>query len=93
MSRYTPGPWFVRDSEIRGGITGNLPIASMFSVQSQADLDMIEREANAHVMAAGPEMLEVLQKIVYGDLDDSYCIPGQLIMEAEYAIAKAKGKT
>lgn len=43
-------------------------------------------------MAAGPEMLEVLQKIVYGDPDDSFCIPGQLIMDAEYAIAKAKGK-
>jgi len=88
MAKYTPGPWTTRDTEI---------IATQFSeciaiVQYPGHGANEEAEglANAHLIAAAPDLLVALENVLRRsgvDLQQDQCD------EIRAAIAKAKGRT
>ena len=85
MSKHTPGPWFM---------TGELPgyRHRINSTPQNLGWDLAhvcngpEADANARLIAAAPELLEVLQEIVRKDL-----LAGAIKHDARAAIAKATG--
>lgn len=101
MSKHTPGPWYVVDR--------NWELSTVFSssgdeiarclIAPEADDDIGEKferikEANARLIAAAPELLEVLQGVLMIDRGTS----GRIIIEGwqeeviRAAIAKATGE-
>lgn len=61
MSKHTPGPWDCEWQEVRAtGIQGNPVICFM---QDWVDEFHEEREANARLIAAAPDLLEALNRI------------------------------
>lgn len=99
MSNHTPGPWSV----FIGESGDDYQMIAMFGLDHDGNTYVIGQDHtqmhdgtakhDATLASAAPEMLEVLEKIIYGDPDDSYCIPGRLVLDAEYAISKARGKS
>lgn len=96
MSKYTPGPWHVAERDDDGDVlytveADNLPVAYIYR--------KAEREANARLIAAAPEMLEALKELTAWDLEN---LPGEVslgfsgiekdIALAKAAIAKATGE-
>jgi hypothetical protein len=92
---HTPGPWTVeeygddetpalvihRDSESR--------VCFMATPGSHGDPAMIE--ANAHLIAAAPDMLAALKSVAGATIDDLHDGCSPLWEEVEAAIAKAEG--
>lgn len=91
--KFTPGPWFsvtrLSGSENHHGfkICGNdgWALAEVMPV----DEDGIEGKANAHLIAAAPELYEALETcLLYGAMTgDDWAI-----FKAETALAKARGE-
>lgn len=94
MTAHSPAPWVAhketpyRRAEVTRGVRED-PIAEVYGASRE------EREANANVMAAGPEMLEVLRRLVAtrpatraARCDEDFAIA----MAASAAIAKAEGR-
>jgi len=86
---HTPGPWCVSRSE-----EGNLLIKPIPG-QVVCEIDPTpEAVANAHLIAAAPEMLEQIKNLVH-IVSDKEEIPwwlSDLIEEGRYLIEKAKGE-
>lgn len=64
MTQHTPGPWRV---ESRGGMAGREVRAGEALVVATVNTtsnDQGNREANARLIAAAPEMLEALQRLL-----------------------------
>lgn len=86
--RHTPGPWVNQGETIRGS-----------NEDAVCDLyDWIERDANAQLIAAAPDMLNALREacsMIEHVLDDGYVYEGgrELLASVLDAIAKAEGKT
>jgi len=86
MTTHTPGPWkFTRDDDVYdanddvvGGISG--PTAS-------------EQRANARLVAAAPDMLEVLRSLVRDNAGVTHEYLHIIRAKARAAIAKAEGRT
>jgi hypothetical protein len=104
--KYTPGPWKVSehsDEEESAVYSPNdsigLQVCGMRPLQSCANVQYIsleQREANAHLIAAAPELLEALEKIVKEGrdyMDRRGCRKIWWIDEAEQAIRKAHGES
>lgn len=99
-NKHTPGPWEVYDAENRPGIEA--PSVGFSIVVYGLDEDVTvgedqcgvygrtpeEGAANAHLIAAAPELLAALKLLLSGAHDHQ---PG--IAEAEAAIAKAEGRS
>lgn len=96
MSKHTPGPWRVEHSAPEEGFdawviddpTHGYTIATVADTFNKRS----ENAANAHLIAAAPEMLAALKEYVrdYGDNEDG---DSQLMAEkARAAIAKAEGR-
>ena len=95
MSKHTPGPWLLVEiytsqhwaifpAAPEGDFT-NLATVHRSQIES-------ENEANAHLIAAAPDMLEAL-KAFRGYLDGDLYARLKLVEEqADAAIAKAEGK-
>ena len=93
--KYTAGPWEVLDGAIlckEVNAFGNFVIASF----NRGDADLTaEDHANAKLIAAAPELLEALQRMlnIYGDLFDADGIEipeaGEACYQAHSAITKA----
>ena len=94
MSKHTPGPWGIERHYDPGYkfISAKKHTALAQVVWCMEDEDRSpECEANAHLIAAAPELLEALEALV---LDESKeYIPTRLWDAARAAIAKAKGQT
>lgn len=104
-AKHTPGPWSIEDPmgpEIISIVRGNDPqswidIAQIGTVgEGGDDRRYLEHMANAHLIAAAPELLEALETLL-GDyeamLGDGVCMnPPQQAVIARAAIAKAKGE-
>lgn len=60
MKKHTPGPWHIQKSDHVGGLLIK-PIPGQ--VVAQCD-KLIEMEANARLIAAAPELLEALDKLI-----------------------------
>lgn len=89
---HTPGPWrIVRiDGELVGSIyRGKTRICAWIldDMKSQR-----EAEANAHLIAAAPEMLAVLEKLSSLLVDGEEYVPLELREELTTAIRKARGE-
>jgi hypothetical protein len=105
MSKHTPGPWtaFIggrgRTIAIDIGPTpiGKKPCIIDWPGFDGSDLPLMQRVANAHLIAAAPDLLEALKEITSDyadrfDLDDPSTNPGikSSIKQARAAIAKAE---
>lgn len=90
-TKHTPGPWCLDDD---GFVYGEGFIVS--DPHSSPDIDPDEREANARLIAAAPELLAALQWFCACMHDDSVDDMGKFINEMESraraAIAKATGQ-
>lgn len=77
MGMHTPGPWVVEATAVGTIETeSGIAIAQAFQVKPlRQDLKQTERQANARLMAAAPEMLDALKQAYYrnefGFLPDS----------------------
>ena len=96
---HTPGPWEVAGSVI---VLPNFPHDDICEVFNELDhtvtIPMDQARANAHLIAAAPEMLEALEECVLGFercMKAGHC--GQEFIDiklapAKAAIRKAKGE-
>jgi hypothetical protein len=101
--KHTPGPWTLETVTTSVGIChkiGPFPpknqseklrhaclYADYPSTSNPADQELL---ANARLIAAAPELLEALQRLLKGE-DDEYLTPQGLRNLARAAIAKATG--
>lgn len=98
MSKHTEGKWKAAKHLIGDGWR--------VFVQHEADADMHDAiadletwqtdgttEANAHLIAAAPEMLAALEGVIHHNdaLKEKYKLSPSLIRQVEAAISKAKG--
>lgn len=89
---HTAGPWAV--SPLIG--VKDLGIINFYgsAVARITDLDLPNREANARLIAAAPELLEALEEarnVILNHGEDAMALMSALVM-ADAAIAKAKGE-
>ena len=87
MSKHTPGPWWLDDDGFIA--SGDGDTYETIADPHCSDLDIDEREANASLIAAAPELLEALEHITQTP-EYKYLYPGTTSL-IEEAIAKAKG--
>lgn len=86
MSKHTPGPWKITHSEVNG-----YRVSDSTGWGVAVVLKDVNDEANAHLIAAAPAMLEALEALEalasnYGGLsDENYNI-------VKAAVAAAKGE-
>ena len=101
--KHTPGPWFAKRAGDGGyfewyvGRDGeNCSIAEDITDPVTRD----PSEANAHLIAAAPDLLEALKAIISDDMEDQktaqefggFVLPDELRTAARAAIAKAEGR-
>ena len=89
--KFTPGPWALMNSGAIWLIYGPIGerICRLFF-----STDTKERLANAHLIAAAPELLEALEKIMEMGEFGNWPQPNNMIMDkAMFALAKAYGET
>lgn len=101
QSKHTPAPWFVDDEYygneivIKAEDPGDDPwlIAELSLGITQ---DFSQEKANAHLIAAAPELLEALERIEGEDFPSGRCTIKERLdwvkAIAKDAIAKAKGE-
>lgn len=89
----TPGPWETNGEIVRA--KGSKTVADILE-QDLYNKD-IEAMANAHLIAAAPELLEALEKMIVFIQSNGIIIPAEVstapIGFAKQAIAKALNKT
>jgi len=98
---HTPGPWIRDDDEI--GIelmVGDDPNLLVVCTLDEPGLyntpdTLIQKEANAHLIMAAPDLLEALTKLISAWPDGLACDAetSKVIDTAYDAIAKAEGRT
>lgn len=75
MSKHTPGPWIVRDDEIQdvhGNTIAYITEGGYWNTTAGMIYEDMPWEANAHLMAAAPEMFECLDAIMGFDSKANY---------------------
>lgn len=83
-NKHTPGPW------LRDDLSGlDCDVRAASGRKDRADY-RAECDANAHLIAAAPELLEVAQLILAEDLLDF--LPEEYVSKVRAAIAKATGE-
>lgn len=95
----TPGPWEVRPIKGLRGIFAKNPYRSSKYLLNIADVKRAQAEkmpagameANARLIAAAPELLASLRKMVYGEANGLGEI-NAMLATARAAIAKAEGR-
>lgn len=90
MSAHTPGPWSFVQSGTGDFPVWNVRIGTRGLITLPATADMETMDADARLIAAAPELLEALQKIVAESDADEW--NGVSTSKARAAIAKAEGK-
>lgn len=98
--KFTPGPWEVSPRSRLSVNAGGIKITQSSYIGGQSCSAMNNasevREANAHLIAAAPDMLEVLESIARYPVAQSYpdgpCIVREDMEEVLAAIKKAKGE-
>lgn len=110
-AQHTPGPWVIKHGASDntgiykaypdGGAVTPCKIAEVLH-HGEGAFDNVppsyEDSANAHLIAASPELLEAVMLCVehfavYADEGDENACLGQVIINARSAIAKAKGES
>ena len=98
MSKHTPGPWTAPEASglITGYIWAHEPyggIVAQVEDGGQVPYDQEQRKANAHLIAAAPELLEALKSLVEDCSPEVASKPGSWLRQAFLAIRKAEGDT
>ena len=92
MSKHTPGPWSYV-GETHGFYVGK-PGIRLAAVMGAGGVE--EEEANARLIAAAPELLDIVQRFVTTSRGDDWIANlnqlSDLLDDAEIVIAKAKGQ-
>ena len=95
MSKHTPGPWSAAGNVIYPNLAGEKCIAKVSGILSaENDEEYLEFEANTHLIAAAPQMLEALEAAISA-LEDASCLGFNLteqMKKVDAAIGAAKGK-
>jgi len=91
-TKFTPGPWNV-DPDYPGDIqAGGAEIATAFdthdAVTTTADADTAI--ANAHLIAAAPDLYAALERVLRWQPNDS---ASDLVAVAEAALSRARGES
>lgn len=101
--KHTPGPWSIVIDDTGGEFTGWPSIVASpeidcsvihragFKQKFWGDLSQRECIANARLIAAAPDLLEALQRLLNAE-NDEYLTPIGVKNLARAAIAKATGK-
>lgn len=89
-TKHTPGPWRVSSGMVETE-ANSLPIAWMDREPGNGTLP-VERDENARLIAAAPELLSALKAILGGQLHGSIDLYAQRFEDARAAVAKAEGK-
>lgn len=93
---HTPGPWTAHDSPVDGAY----PISTAFGDHRICiahahgvfeEPGRIEAQANARLIAAAPELLEALKRIMAAVNYGGIKMPAVIGIQASTAIAKAEG--
>ena len=94
MNKHTPGPWFPEKHEEGFGVRftpdcGNASwwVADVIGSQPYGFSD----EANSHLIAAAPDLLEALEYCL-DCLGDEFALPSDCQSTARSAIARARGE-
>lgn len=96
MSKHTPGPWWLDDDGFVASGSGDT--YATVADPHCGDRDIDERESNARLIAAAPELLAALQSVMTwwaesvppNGADDD--MPPQIFDAAHAALAKATGE-
>lgn len=100
MKKHTPGPWAVKspthfvDGLAHMVVSDNPQEGYWHVAELGVHNGRAESEANARLIAAAPEMLDILESViaVYGDNCGDGCIKGECcICRTRAIIAKADG--
>lgn len=99
MSRleHTPGPW-IMDTKLRTSIDSGEKHIAMVNCYKGASgyMRQEEHDANARLIAAAPDMLEVLVEFCRSNCGDQFCTVykcgGCFLLPAKAAVEKATGK-
>lgn len=93
MSKHTPGPWVRSGNNIKSR-TDNCVVIRIPAQTARygAEWEIERRDADAHLIAAAPELLEALEEIVkeYCENPDNGRTLRWAVDGAKEAIAKAK---
>lgn len=104
MTEHTPGTWYAMTAET-GGIIDQATVFSDHETDGEPTLiantfgsldnvPLAQRKANAHLIAAGKEMLAALRRASSFIICNGYDAKDQaLLNEVSAAIAKAEGRT
>ena len=91
--KWTPGPWGwqrVRDTgefQIVGDGWGITNVAPLLRAGG-----CVEGEANAHLIAAAPDLVEALDRLRVWALDH-HSVPTDIVADVEHALVEAYGET
>lgn len=84
-AKFTKGPWRLKQSN-----GGRLHLISKIGAQIAAFWNCNERDANAHLIAAAPEMYEMIED--FKDFAISQGWKRSIVTAAEELLAKARGE-
>ena len=87
MSKHTPGPWHVADAD---GLNYNIRGEPSTGYNGKHLARVFNNEANAHLIAAAPDML-VMLKVIQSDLRITVPSEAKLRDEIQKVINKAEG--
>ena len=93
MSKHTPGPWIIDGNGIKTSISAgskHIAMVNYWHVGGADDVIGEEHEANARLIAAAPDLLKALHRIVDAEEIDSPSYQTKSERIARAAIAKAE---
>lgn len=101
MTQHTPGPWTVLNHAhpliVRGEDARNSQSIAYGAAETtqlmQTGMSVEEVMANAHLIAAAPDMLAMLEAVIQYDktLKPDFKMSGSLILRIQTTINKARG--
>lgn len=94
MSVHTPGPWACLHGSVYTQPLAGAPIAPIARMDREAGngTSPVERDANAHLIAAAPELLDALEEVLGAAYAEGYTLPTWIDDAARAALAKARGE-
>lgn len=93
-TNFTPGPWSLDNNDVRDEAQAVESEATGCIVAEACTLDRPgDCEANAHLIAAAPELYEALEGIMRAEARDRVMPAGAEWDAARAALAKARGES
>jgi len=88
-AKHTPGPWKAHATGFAR--SGSPEFEIHYSDDGECVAEIVHGEANAHLIAAAPELLEIARQVVEGYDEFDFDLQS-VAREAKRAIAKATGE-